>query len=1161
MLFRLDHLEINLGEIPYDKMEELLPDRLRETLTKELKNRITLPTFDPNSIERENISSATGFSLLSLLSHFLATGLFPWWAAGPILTDRDGVIERLLLEEPQAVRQLIVRLGTFSYVRQRLIYQFSEKSLHAIISLLEPEEALFIFSYHQAIVKIQKETQKINEETSEVSRAVWGFILTYLLVEKGSNFNRKAFVKSNLMQMAEHYNLHYEELLKLFAAPLYHKTLHKKRLPLLGEIIRALSREQFPDEQYQRTLENPPGKTTSKKEKNLKSQRLIACFLQSGTLPFWAADIRLEQLNTLFFELIQEMPKETEQLIRKMENKEYGIENIVLAFDKKVITEIIKLVEPGHAPFILNYMKRVQIIHNQKAITTTSSKSFSKSVRQFVLNYLLIDKGSIFSQRVFLEDNIHRIANRYNLRFNVLLNLLTEAIGEKYDAENTSLFHLLKEIQKANKNSPREKENSRSIMERAEIEAEKKKKAILSPRALFNLLGFWIRYGYLPWWGEKYEIQPPEVLWEKLSIKNPGEIIKLVQYAGTEPRMRQRLIYQLPASVFLAAFSKFPQGKEASEIFQFTSLLYEQLTQLKIKNKYTVQNLLLLAWWDTFIRANYRNFNPEIFISLSIQRLAGWTGWFTENLRQSLLKVTGDILKKPSQKWTPVQKSVIHAINKPTKTSYKEQEETPDIRTMIRQYLPVEKRGQEEEILREALRILEYYLSREQWPVRMRGALYSGIFLKNLLRLLSREKPAALHAILGQQNQDPAARMKMHDLFSLCRNTEDQKVQELLKGFRQKDLLQYFSDVSGFPAKPGDKDFFEIIDNAIRHPSGHEEKKLLSRWLSSPTLSAVIAEKYKGELFYRLIENTTAYNGKETASFLKEVQQLLARALPNSLEREKISLLFRKFSLHFFMGKQPPATPSQYFSLLISLLANERPGDAINLFRSLLEVIRNGRYPRTSLPPELIGYLEKLLEEQIKKSTIQEAYKKAIEVEPEKKQAKDFLDIEEDTIYIQNAGLVLLHPFLTTYFNRTGLTKENKFIGEKAVFKAIHLLQFLVDGKENHPEHELVLNKILCGLPIEEPVPAEMVFTEQEKTVSTELLIVILERWEKLKNTSIEGFRASFLQREGALTHEEDTWKLRVAQRGYDVLLQTLPWGIGLIKTPWMDQFLNVEWA
>jgi hypothetical protein len=169
--------------------------------------------------------------------------------------------------------------------------------------------------------------------------------------------------------------------------------------------------------------------------------------------------------------------------------------------------------------------------------------------------------------------------------------------------------------------------------------------------------------------------------------------------------------------------------------------------------------------------------------------------------------------------------------------------------------------------------------------------------------------------------------------------------------------------------------------------------------------------------------------------------------------------------------------------------------------------------------------------------------------------------IMEGTIYIENAGLVLLHPFLSTYFSRLGLLGPEGFTGEAAQFKAVHLLQYLADGMEEHPEQELALNKILCGLPVDEPVPLHLSFTEQEKEVSAELLNVLRVQWEKLKNTSNEGIRASFLQRQGALTETGEGWKLRVEQRAYDVLLQTLPWGLGMIRLSWMKKIIYTEWS
>ena len=97
-------------------------------------------------------------------------------------------------------------------------------------------------------------------------------------------------------------------------------------------------------------------------------------------------------------------------------------------------------------------------------------------------------------------------------------------------------------------------------------------------------------------------------------------------------------------------------------------------------------------------------------------------------------------------------------------------------------------------------------------------------------------------------------------------------------------------------------------------------------------------------------------------------------------------------------------------------------------------------------------------------------------------------------------------------------------------------------------------------MPVDEPVPQGIILTEKEKNISEEVLKAVLNAWDKLKNTSIQGFQNSFLQRTGALVYKNDAWNLRVEQRGYDVLLQTLPWSIGMIKTSWMDSFLYVEW-
>jgi hypothetical protein len=53
----------------------------------------------------------------------------------------------------------------------------------------------------------------------------------------------------------------------------------------------------------------------------------------------------------------------------------------------------------------------------------------------------------------------------------------------------------------------------------------------------------------------------------------------------------------------------------------------------------------------------------------------------------------------------------------------------------------------------------------------------------------------------------------------------------------------------------------------------------------------------------------------------------------------------------------------------------------------------------------------------------------------------------------------------------------------------------------------------------------------------------------------------TFIQRFAKLSKQEDAWILQVEQVAFDMLLQKLPWGYGMIKLPWMQYILRTEWA
>jgi hypothetical protein len=165
----------------------------------------------------------------------------------------------------------------------------------------------------------------------------------------------------------------------------------------------------------------------------------------------------------------------------------------------------------------------------------------------------------------------------------------------------------------------------------------------------------------------------------------------------------------------------------------------------------------------------------------------------------------------------------------------------------------------------------------------------------------------------------------------------------------------------------------------------------------------------------------------------------------------------------------------------------------------------------------------------------------------------------DEGIYIINAGAVILHPFLPQFFSALNIAENDRLIRPD---RALCLLHFLITGQTAAPEYELVLPKVLCNIPLPRPIESDVALTQAELEEADALLEAVIRHWSALKNTGIAGLRGAFLLRPGKITLRDDgDWLLQVENKGYDILLEQLPWGIGAIRLPWMESMLWVEWT
>ncbi|MCU0447426.1 MAG: contractile injection system tape measure protein [Microscillaceae bacterium] len=256
-----------------------------------------------------------------------------------------------------------------------------------------------------------------------------------------------------------------------------------------------------------------------------------------------------------------------------------------------------------------------------------------------------------------------------------------------------------------------------------------------------------------------------------------------------------------------------------------------------------------------------------------------------------------------------------------------------------------------------------------------------------------------------------------------------------------------------------------------------------------------------------------------------------------------------------------PQALNIYFTTLnpleISLLASENPKITEELiaekmaFNEELKQIQEAILENRFLPdtPENVAEADKIKKIQALKEALKQAQttRKAWLVEP---------------LYVRNAGVVLLHPYLSRLFAMLQLLDNKEFKGFAEACKAVYLLQYLVFKEyQGFEESDLILNKLLCGIDLDEPLFQDIEISEEEKNTCESLLQGVIANWTILGKTSPDALRNTFLQREGRLSEAKDAWILRVAQSGVDVLVERLPWGIGTIKLATMQKILTVEWV
>ncbi len=450
-----------------------------------------------------------------------------------------------------------------------------------------------------------------------------------------------------------------------------------------------------------------------------------------------------------------------------------------------------------------------------------------------------------------------------------------------------------------------------------------------------------------------------------------------------------------------------------------------------------------------------------------------------------------------------------------------------------------------------------------------------------LVALLQRQNPVVVE-LLEPLLEDLKEEATVHALFfeevqRLAVNLRDQRLQKIVV-----DLVEQY--------RPTITPLAELQ----RHPELEERQAALLRdfdqqapvvlWQAWEALeayfeanpAALTPERQQlQQRIYRAIRRREAENLRQYVTNLRQVQENLNRQLDQATTLEGLEVVQEQIEVL-------RAQQQQQAEELLALARDEKTrNDYKRLRRNIDRIfirIQNTRIRRANAirnnqeqdPKAMLTGQEaevKALEEELKQVVLdledeEQPEKERQQPTPKRKRSKEPPKPKpiEEPLQIYNAGMVLLWPYIGRLFGMLGYRKANEWVNEEAHHKAIHLLQYLVTGKTEAPENELVLNKVMLGYPISEPVPFGIEFDPKELQTAESLLMGVIKNWPRMKSLVPNSLRGSFLMREGTVKQVDTKWEVKVQKKPFDILLKSIPWGYNFIRLPWNEYFITVEW-
>lgn len=1205
---KIDNLKLDLGEIEINFYTEQLPERIQQQLEDKLKQIIG------SHIQSGQISLVNNAqNQIEIFLTYLKNGYIPWNTN--INFDPIHYLETIIRRNSNADRKLIRKAGLDPLVKMRIIRSFDEKAYNKTIKYLEPINGTIMVELKDLVLSSPSASKTLSTTQSNYIEGTKLIILEIALIETGTYFNKKTLILSIIKRISSHFNISYIKMIDTLAKNVEILSNQLGQNPELRQILLDLHTSSSKNtlQELSQTQIKISNEHASRhlydqlRHIDSRSARIWLYILETQILSSRSAKVQAQRHYVIYANLLSNFLKtypklDIGSLLNSTQLRELGIYTKLF---EQLIDSIVKSNQPGndctnrlimeknlilfraialndanniHPLFnLLHSIRELNILQYSefKLVTgicshldrTIPKPKRERSTIEPILSHKPIENASIpYSPHTFhsgktmpeveqpeaydsetnalykFHDSIGYLINHYAIKYNIspselllskIFSKLTNHISFKHNLPKHEVAIYL----------------SNYIIKYSQTNLIKSHLFTLSTDQNSSFHFFQSKYNTTNFSADQqYQLSTHEI--EVL-------LYELKSIITTYPSINSQFII-----CYNTILAKFPKGISISKTY------LHQIRNALVKQTDTTADRIY-----TFI---------TIFLNAYTTKAA--TIYETGKLLKLYVKTGDSIILSTLQSESKLKQSIAAVVIKSPRLILKSSNNaTEGIRWFklldVTSYLQILRKISSQDIsgicriydqIESEISIHALSLSNIQQDgiFRLRYHLYcfianghsiSDLTLSSMKDLLSKslfgDKYAieSLCQIILSNNRSirktieaqSNVTMKKESRAITLKVTKQHLLRETLMA-EWKELIQNISYNQPNDSHTQIKPLVALIrknsNSFLKYILSADGRQMFSKHINifeqKTLLQSILPPSYKPLL-------------KQTYNLLALCQICISQAeMGKLINHFHLQLLTQ----YYFQRSNTPSPKSWAMLLIASIRAIIKDTDTLYKLES--QLISHKSPDHNSGFNLLAGALFTLTP-----TKTLNAFEPKIR--PPRSRVTDPIynyENTEDPIYLGGAGVILIHPFLPTLFQKIGLMVNSQFIDDEAVYSAINAIYYAAYGRPPEGEHQLPLCKLLCGVDINHPIKLTTSIDTSTIALIESLLQAVIQQWSILKQTSIAGLRETFLQREGSLQVKEDEYQLTIKQMGLDILIDHLPWGISKIKYSWMPKMISITW-